>query len=249
MVPELSKNEIKHINALKSKKYRYAFREFIVEGPKAVREFLQEGWKPVLVVIENSADIDLPVLNNDILRHASPAVMARVSALQTPNTVIGMFSFPPDEQLAEDLPGWTIALDDIRDPGNLGTIIRIADWFGISRIVCSLNCADPFNPKTVQATMGSLARIKVWEADLNDFFHKHADIPVFGAVMDGTPYHELSFPKNGILLVGNESNGISPALLASVKHLITIPRIGKAESLNAAVATAIICSGIRFSRS
>src|SRR5699024_550342 len=135
----------------------------------------------------------------------------------------------------------TLMLDGIRNPGNLGTIIRIADWFGIDNIICSPDCVDPFNPKTVQATMGSIGRIQLWKKDLTTVLQENNTLLTYAATLKGTPLTQMGKIEEGIILIGNESNGIHPELLTFVKKEITIPKIGKAESLNAAVATGIIC--------
>jgi len=240
MAQPLSKNVIRHLNSLKIKKYRYTHREFIVEGPKVVEEFLHAGWEAISVFTVNR-DL-LPLLEFEKIVLVSDGELKKISALQTPNSILAVFRMP--ETLPEEVTfnQWTIALEGIRDPGNLGTIIRVADWFGIGLVVCSPDCADPFNPKTVQASMGSLARVKLLETDLPSFFRLQATVPVFGALLNGTSYKEVDYPSAGILLIGNESAGISDTLLPFITKPITIPRYGQAESLNAAIATAIICS-------
>lgn len=211
-----------------------------------MQEFLQEGWMPRLLLGEEAILKQYKSVPGQCTRMAGASVMKKVSSLQTPTEVMAIFSMP--ENVREEKKGWVIALDDIRDPGNLGTIIRIADWFGFSAVVCSGGCADPFNPKTVQASMGSLARVPVWETDLSAYFEHNSQLPVYAASLDGKPYAGVTFPESGILLIGNEGKGISRDLLDKATLQVTIPRIGKAESLNAAVATAIICSGIVSSR-
>ena len=174
--------------------------------------------------------------------------MEQISALTTPNQVIGIFEIPAiklnPESLKEEL---VLALDDIRDPGNLGTIIRIADWFGIKNILCSESCVDLFNPKVVQATMGSISRVNVCFGDLDRVLVKlKAYMPVYGSVLEGKDIYSLELSANGVILIGNESNGVSDSLLKLVSHEISIPNFSSgADSLNAAIATAVICSEFR----
>lgn len=174
----------------------------------------------------------------------SESELERISLLQTPNQVLGIFKkpvFAANRPLRNTL---SLMLDTIQDPGNLGTIIRCADWFGISQIICSTDCADAFNPKVVQSSMGSIARVQVLYEPLPEFLAKQPGIPTYAAVLDGTSLRDLPPVKEGIIIIGNESKGISDGVLSLSRHRITIPRKGSAESLNAAVATGIILSHI-----
>ncbi|MGQ3086450.1 RNA methyltransferase, partial [Flavobacterium sp.] len=173
------------------------------------------------------------------------AELKKISALTTPNTCLALFSIPEEKPIART--GLIVALDDIRDPGNLGTIIRLCDWFGIAHLVCSENCVDAYNPKVVQATMGSLSRVNVVYTNLADHLSK-TKLPVFGTFMDGENIYAGTLPKDGIIVMGNEANGISEAIEQLVTNKIAIPRFGNlqlTESLNVATAAAITLSEFR----
>ena len=167
--------------------------------------------------------------------------LERISNLNTPNQVLAVCSIPAwNPEQIENPEGIMLALDGIRDPGNLGTIIRTADWFGVKEIICSDDCVDVFNPKVVQSTMGSLGRVKVYYTNLEDFLSE-SKLPVYATVMDGNSIWDAN-PGNGIFIIGNESKGIRPEVLKHAKHKISIPSVGGAESLNAAVATGVVLS-------
>ncbi|TAJ55262.1 MAG: RNA methyltransferase [Chitinophagaceae bacterium] len=235
----LSKNELKYIQSLCQKKQRQEERLFLVEGAKLVEELLQTGLTvrkiyalPVWAAKHNHLP-QLTVITEEELE--------KISNLQTPNQVLAIAeqSEPAGEPvLANQL---TLVLDTIQDPGNLGTIIRIADWFGIHQIVASMDTVELYNPKVIQSTMGSYARVQVWYRPLADFL-SDITLPVYGALLDGQNMYEVAPLNEGILLIGNESRGIQADLLPFVSHPITIPRIGGAESLNAAVAAGILVS-------
>ena len=254
----LSKNQLKYIHSLKQKKFREQYRLFIAEGPKIVDDLWKSGitFKQLYanrVWIEKNNSLyekkDVVEITNEELN--------KISLLTEPNEVFAIAEMPDhylnEESLTSEL---TIILDDIRDPGNLGTIIRIADWFGISTIICSENSVDAFNPKVVQATMGSIARIKVVYQNLSELFEKmKGKIPIYGALLQGENIYGKKLNKNGFIIIGNESKGISKELLPYITDKISIPSFAKhapfginkesVESLNAAMATAIICSEFR----
>ena len=168
--------------------------------------------------------------------------LKKISALSTPNSCLAVFKIPSENEITNS--GLILALDDIRDPGNLGTILRLCDWFGIKQIICSKETVDIYNPKVVQATMGSIARVNVNYVDLKTFITE-ANIPVFGTFMDGENIYQSNLPQSGIIIMGNEANGISSEIEKIVTSRLTIPRFGelqKTESLNVATATAIILS-------
>ena len=168
--------------------------------------------------------------------------LKKISALSTPNSCLAVFKIPSENKITSS--GLILALDDIRDPGNLGTILRLCDWFGIKQIICSKETVDIYNPKVVQATMGSIARVNVNYVDLKTFITE-ANIPVFGTFMDGENIYQSNLPQSGIIIMGNEANGISSEIEKIVTSRLTIPRYGelqKTESLNVATATAIILS-------
>ena len=235
----LSKSEIKDIQSLSQKKNRDALKLFVAEGPKMVNELI----RLVPGMIENVFAVSEWIEDNGKFRGArevSEQELERISQLQTPNQVLAVLKkFQPSE------PGkksFTIYLDTIQDPGNFGTIIRTADWFGIHDIVCSNGCADLYNPKVVQATMASIARVNVFYDENSNWLHHQDDLPVYAAVLNGEPLTSNQKVDKGILIIGNESKGISDEVLQFATNKITIPRKGKAESLNAAVATGIILS-------
>ncbi|WP_292946997.1 RNA methyltransferase [Olleya sp. UBA1516] len=234
----LSKNQIKNITRLKQKKYRQQEGLFIAEGGKVIKEFLNSTFKLVDLFTTETFNVE----NESIV---SEADLKKISCLTTPNTALAIFKIPETDTIINQ--GLILALDDIRDPGNLGTIIRLCDWFGIKQLVCSLKTVDCYNPKVVQATMGSLTRVNIVYTDLSIYL-KEVDVPVFGAFMDGKNVYQTELPKNGVLVLGNEANGISSIIEASVTDKISIPRFGDlqaTESLNVATAGAILLSEFR----
>ncbi|MEO6814508.1 MAG: RNA methyltransferase [Ginsengibacter sp.] len=246
----LTKKIVKYIQSLNLKKFRDAEGAFIAEGPKVVGEFLSSK-KFVCNII--CAEIDW-LLENKTLMIETPSEsvfvvdenwLQRISFLKTPNKVVAIFKEikPSKDIILKNKI--TIMLDELQDPGNLGTIIRIADWFGIENIICSENCVDCYNPKVVQSTMGSLARVTILYTDLNSFIKNNDEIKIYGAALSGTSIFEIGKIKEGIILIGNESKGIHETLFNSVSKKITIPRFGNAESLNAAVALGIILSHVK----
>ncbi|RYZ89371.1 MAG: RNA methyltransferase [Proteobacteria bacterium] len=237
----VDKSRIKYINSLGDKKLRDDDGVFIAEGPKIINELLGEN---LVEVIEVFATEEWFSQQKDTGDHQATIVdekmLGRLSFLSTPNQVIGLFKKPslPPLQLKGSI---SIIADNIQDPGNLGTIIRCADWFGIPQVVCSLSCADVFNPKTVQATMGSVARVKVYYENLPGVLN---GVALFMATLHGKDIRSLPPISEGAIVIGNESKGISSEVLALPHEKITITRKGKAESLNAAMATGIILSHI-----
>lgn len=234
----LSKNQIKNITRLKQKKYRQQEGLFIAEGGKVIKEFLNSTFKLVDLFTTETFNVE----NESII---SEADLKKISCLTTPNTALAIFKMPDAKALKNE--GLILALDDIRDPGNLGTIIRLCDWFGIKQLVCSHKTVDCYNPKVVQATMGSLTRVKIVYTDLSVYL-KAINLPVFGAFMEGKNVYQTNLPKAGILVLGNEANGISSIIEACVTDKISIPRFGDlqaTESLNVATAGAILLSEFR----
>jgi len=237
----LSKNELKYIQSLCQKKQRTAERLFLAEGVKLAGELLEAGYpvKNIYALEEWEA----PITNIPITRIA-PFELEKISGLQTPNQVLMVAEQEEPHGEPELKNHFTLVLDGIQDPGNLGTIIRIADWFGIYQIIASKDTAELYNPKVIQSTMGSFLRVKIWYRDLEPVLTKK-EVPVYGALLNGTSMYTTTSPKEGILVIGNESKGIRETILPFINHAITIPRIGKAESLNAAVATGILLSQLR----
>lgn len=234
------KSKVKYINSLGQKKQRDADRVFVAEGPKIINELLGE---PGMELQEMYALKGW--LNENRITRASQIVevdevmLERLSFMSTPNQVLAVFRMPRLSQL-ELKNRITVVADNIQDPGNLGTIVRCADWFGIDQVVCSRDCADVFNPKTVQSTMGSIARVKVYYEDLAALINSNKNIQVFAATLDGKDISMIQPVKEAVIVIGNESKGISKEILELVTERITIPKRGRAESLNAAVATGII---------
>ncbi|WP_281336646.1 TrmH family RNA methyltransferase [Flavobacterium eburneipallidum] len=235
----VSKNQIKLITSLQQKKYRAAHQLFIAEGIKVIQELVASNFElEHLYTTQN----DFQEVSKDKKTTISETDLKKISALTTPNTCLAVFKIPAEKKIIES--GLIVALDSIRDPGNLGTILRLCDWFGIGQLICSKETVDIYNPKVVQATMGSIARVNVNYIDLESFI-KETQLPVFGTFMDGTNIYKTNLPQEGIIIMGNEANGISPQLEKWAKNRLSIPRFGtlqKTESLNVATATAIVLS-------
>jgi len=235
------KSQIKFIKNLQQKKYRAQNKLFVVEGVKTVRELLNSSLKVYKIYVTDSTVLGL---NGDFVDVISEGDLKKMSGLTTPNKVLGVFHFPNPKPL--DFSDWVIALDDVRDPGNLGTIIRLCDWFGITNIMCSSNCVDCYNPKVLQATMGSISRVNIVYGDLQKALGM-SEVPIYGAFMDGTVVYKEKLPKSGVLVMGNEANGVSEAMETIIGKKISIPQFGSqtTESLNVATATAILLNEIR----
>ncbi len=235
----VSKNQIKLITSLRLKKYREKHKIFLAEGTKVIDELYRAGLK----FYELFSTENLPNIPVHLITRITETELQKISSLKTPNTAVAVVHIPEEKELITS--GWTIVLDDVRDPGNLGTIIRLCDWFGIENLVCSPTTVDSYNAKVVQATMGSLARVNIYYRDVEEFLNKNENIQVYGACMDGNNAYKTNFPDAGILIMGNEANGISPAIEKYISHKITIPQFGnlqETESLNVATATAILLS-------
>ncbi len=235
----VSKNQIKLITSLQQKKYRKQEQLFFAEGVKVVQELLNSNFE--LQDLFTTKQDFLTVPKNKV--HAiSEVELKKISVLTTPNTCLAVFKIPKAKEMVEK--GLIVALDDVRDPGNLGTIIRLCDWFGIETLFCSEESVDIYNPKVVQATMGSISRVNVVYGNLETFLSQ-TKLPVFGTFMDGNNIYQEELPKEGIIIMGNEANGISTSVEKLVSDRIAIPRFGNlqvTESLNVATATAIILS-------
>lgn len=231
----VSKNKLKQYLQLHSKKFRQKYGLFIVEGLKSVIELLDSGWEVEAIVCKDDqlrhhiSDFEGPILT-------SSKEYSKLSSQKSPFGILAIVAMrEPEVQKGK----WVIALDQINDPGNLGTILRIADWYGLEEVVCSADSVDHFNPKCIQASMGSFLRIKVSYCNLNDYLR---DRPVYAAVLNAQNFRSIVPKKEGVILIGNEAHGIRESLLQNIEHkAISIPRNGKAESLNAAVATAVVC--------
>jgi len=240
----LSKSQISFIKSLHQKKYRKEHGLFIVEGIKSIKEFFQSSYQ-IHTIFYNSEQYNLlPKLPANInLFEVKNAELDKISALQTPQGFLALIHIPKNRELTLTVlkNQFTLVLDGVQDPGNMGTIIRTADWFGFKNIICSADCVEVFNPKTVQATMGSLARVNIYEADLPALLEKNT-IPVFGALLDGESIYKTQWGAEGLVILGNEGKGISAEVIKKINKPVTIPRIGEAESLNVAVSAAIFCA-------
>ncbi len=236
----LSKNEVKYIQSLGHKKRRDEERLFLMEGSKMVAELLEQYPSKVVRLYATETFFNQHPSAKNIAQHfiVSDDELARISQLQTPNQALALVHYFADEAIELPTTDWSLVLDGIRDPGNMGTIIRLADWFGIRNIICSPDCADIYNPKVVQATMGSIMRVNVIEKELTSFL-SNQQLPVVGAVLGGKELSSFQFPGAGLLVIGNESNGIREDVTSLLTDKLMIPRFGEAESLNAAIATSI----------
>ena len=235
----LSKNQLKLVRSLELKKNRKKEGLFVAEGPKVVGDLLRAGYRARLVFSTTERPNAIQITDDEL---------RKLSFLQHPQEVLAVFEIPQSQQLTANSQKLSIALDGIQDPGNLGTIIRIADWFGITTIYCSEDTADCYNPKVVQATMGSLAHINIVYTDLEALLRQY-DGPIYGTLLDGQNIYQQELSSEGIIVMGNEGNGISPAIRQLVTHKLLIPNYNPssetAESLNVAIATAITCAEFR----
>ncbi len=239
----LSKQQLSYLRSLHQKKFRQMYGKFLVEGDKLVRELLTSGFKVDAIYAVSGwrgaaerQKIEKITVTEDEL--------AKISTHETPNQVVAVAEIRAQEHIAPlaDLSGLVVCCDNLNDPGNAGTIIRTADWFGVEYVFLSPNSVDVYNPKTVSAAKGSLFRVKCVYMDLKELFARHPGMKVYGAYMEGVNIYKTEVSPNAFVLIGNEANGISPELEELVSNKISIPNFGKAESLNAAVAAGIIIS-------
>ncbi len=242
----LSKSQISLLQSLQHKKFRKEHGAFLVEGYKSVIEFINSAYQ--IEAVYHTAAIAPKLLNLSQkinFEEISLKSLEKISSLTTPQDFIALVKIPrwPAIQYSTLQKKFSLVLDGIQDPGNMGTIIRTADWFGIENIICSEDCVDVYNPKVVQATMGSLSRINVHYTNIADVL-TNIKLPVFGALLDGENIYTTNFGTEGLIVMGNEGNGLRPYIISLVNKAVTIPRMGKAESLNVAIATAIFCSEI-----
>ena len=241
----LIKSKVKYIQSLGQKKFREQEGLFIAEGPKIIKELLEANADVKEVYALNEwINENKKLLNKAEVTEITESELEKISQLTTPNKVVAVVKqFNPETSIITK-GKTTLVLDTIQDPGNLGTIIRIADWFGIEQVVCSNDCADVYNSKVVQATVGSIARVNFFYTDLPAWLNQQKEIKIYAAMLEGKDVTKMNPLKEGIIIIGNESKGIHEELLQFVNERITIPKKGKAESLNAAVATGIILSHI-----
>lgn len=245
----LIKSQVKYIQSLSQKKFRDEENAFVAEGPKIINElsgasnvellhlYAMKKW-----MVENEALVAANVSGK--ITEIKDNDLERISFLQTPNQVLGIFKKPSFGKPSFEAK-ISLLLDGIQDPGNIGTIMRTADWFGIENIICSKESADVFNPKTVQSTMASISRVQVIYEDLITVISAHSGIPVYATALEGKNLFEMNGLSEGFILIGNESKGISKSLLDLAPHRITIPKRGEAESLNVAVAAGIVLAHLR----
>ncbi len=255
----LSKTHTKYIQSLQHKKFRDEYGLFLAEGPKVVMDLLNSRkfiCKELLAIdnwiTENSKQ--LSALHDTVITSVENFELQKISSLSTAHDVVAVFEKRKPVFEIETASKITLVLDTIQDPGNMGTIIRIADWFGIENIICSIGCADMYNAKVVQSTMGSLGRVNVIYTNLVEWLEQNSKarpdetfgrVKIFSASLEGKNISNVGKLKEGILIIGNEANGVSDEVMKLVTEKITIPRIGEAESLNAAVATGIILSHVK----
>lgn len=231
----LTKTKLKQYQQLAAKKFRQKYGLFVVEGHKSVNELIESSW-PVEAVLCSEQFLGAYPTPNFAYEVVSKKELDRLSFLKTSPGIAAIAKVQP---LNLKPSRWTIALEGLNDPGNLGTIIRIADWYGINTIYCSSDCVENFNPKVIQASMGSFLRVQLIYGDLVQLLQNNE---VYAATLDGKNIRSVNKPKSGTMLIGSEANGLTPELLNQLNpQTITIPRVGNAESLNAAVATAIFC--------
>ena len=243
----IAKAEVKYIQSLAHKKFRDEERLFIVEGVKMVEELISSASDNIdrVFATKNWVKRQLPnSVANELTVVIEEHERAKISQHKTPNEVLALVKFPKFQNEYKTDNSITLVLDQIQDPGNLGTIIRTCDWFGINQIVCSLDTVDNYNPKVIQSAMGSILHVEVIYSSLPKFLSTVQDIPIYAAVLNGKSIHDIAVVKPSLVLIGNESNGISKEVLAFATEKITIPKLGQAESLNAAIASGIIISAL-----
>lgn len=246
----LSKTHTKYIQSLQHKKLRDETGLFIAEGPKVVMDLLNSRKFVCNELLATNDWIQehnkkLSLLQDTTVTTVEDFELQKISSLSTAHAVVAVFEKRKPVHTIETEAKITLVLDTIQDPGNLGTIIRIADWFGIENLVCSIGCADMYNAKVVQSTMGSLGRVNVIYTNLVEWLNENKEVKIYSASLEGKDVKAFGKLEEGILIIGNEANGVSDEVMELVNEKINIPRIGEAESLNAAVATGIILSHLK----
>jgi RNA methyltransferase, TrmH family len=251
----ISKAQASFIKSLHQKKYRYENQLFIAEGYKIVEELITAGYSIKTICIIDHQWNDFVAKHSKISKNTeilslTSGELERISALSTASEILAVVHIPASH-INVFIPDYyhdhlALCLDEVKDPGNLGTIIRIADWFGLKRIICSIGTVELYNPKVIQSTMGSFTRVEVIYSNLHDFLEGMKNVKIYGALLDGRNIYQEQLSKKGLILMGSESHGISRELIKFITDPLTIPSFGGAESLNVAVATGIICS--EFSR-
>ncbi len=242
----ITKNQIKYINSLQQKKFRLEHQSFVVEGSKSVIELLKSNFEiEILFVTKPFFEENEVLLQN--LSFQPEIVQAdeleKAGSFTSNNAALAVVKTKENLELLVKEKEFALILDDIRDPGNLGTIIRIADWYGIKKIICSSTTVDFYNPKVINATMGSFTRVSLYYTDLQVFITNQT-VNIYGTLLDGENIHYINFTNSGYIVIGNEANGISEEITKLITHKITIPRFGGAESLNAGIATAVVLDNV-----
>jgi RNA methyltransferase, TrmH family len=244
-----SKQQQKYVQSLQIKKYRQEHQRFLVEGAKSIVELLNADFEIELLlcterfVIENEKK-----LKKISIEQISQSELEKLGTLQSNDAALAVVKMRKNDFLSADKNEFVLVLDDIRDPGNLGTILRIADWYGIKKIVCSENTVDFYNPKVISASMGSFTRIKTYYSEISEYIEnvsKEPTIEIIGTFLNSENVHHFDFPTNGYIVLGNESNGISAEVEKFITKKITIPRFGHAESLNVGIATAVVLDNLK----
>lgn len=245
----LSKNKIKYIRSLKDKKYRNINNTFVAEGTKLVFDLLKSCKCQLIAALPEIINSNPNIRSEEIII-ANSEELKKATFLKTAPTIIAVFYQPEFKLNRTNLKDkLSIVLDGVQDPGNVGTIVRIADWFGIENIICSEDSADVYNPKTVQATMGSIARVSVNYTDLSNLLNEYSDFPIYGTFLDGNNIYYEELSHNGFIIMGSEGKGISNKIINYVNNKLYIPEFpagsASTDSLNVAVATAVVCSEFR----
>lgn len=249
MSNQLSASKIKFIQSLHQKKFRQQHQSFLVEGAKNVAELLTSNFEITqLYITESYAVKYATLLHNCRVAYevVKTDILERIGTLQSNDAALAVVNMKENKPLIIKENEWIIALDQVRDPGNLGTILRIADWYGITKVVCSEHTAEVYNPKVISATMGSFVRVETYYCHLPEYLQNISNQVVYGAFLEGENAHRVEFgAQGGVLVMGNESNGIGDEVAACIHQKISIPQYGGAESLNVAIATAVLCDNIR----
>ncbi len=243
----ISKRWSKLIRSLQVKKYRKEHQAFLVEGTKSLVEVLMSDLKTQMVFCtEQFYELHAKLLQEQSYEIVTEDELTKVGTFSSNNGGLAIVSIPEAQKNISPSQEYVLVLDNVNDPGNLGTIIRLADWYGIKQVVCSKNTADVYNPKVIAASMGSFTRIEVKYTDLVPYLESlDENIPIYGALLNGNDVHKELFTTNGCVVMGNEANGISEEVIQLLTKHITIPSYGQAESLNVGIATAIILDNIK----
>ncbi|RYU96414.1 TrmH family RNA methyltransferase [Emticicia agri] len=242
-----SKQQQKYVQSLQIKKYRQEHHTFLVEGSKSVLELMDSDFQvELLLCTPKFFEENEKKLKKILVEQISQTELEKISTLQSNDAALAVVKMKPNVSLQADSEEFVLVLDDIRDPGNLGTILRIADWYGIRKVICSDTTVDFYNPKVIAASMGSFTRIQTFYTNLQAYFEKISSQKpaVIGTFLNHENLHQFSFPDAGYIVLGNESNGISAIVEQLVTSKVTIPRFGHAESLNVGIATAIVLDNL-----